>query len=234
MARVAARHGVASLHFINAPNAPLTVAPYGSTTARLSNNPISLGVPGPNGETMVTDFAIGSMAINSIRRLHERGEKLPEACVIGPDGQLSDDPAAFLHGPGAMLPFGGFKGYALGVFAEILAGALAGGGVHDGPPPAKPMNINNMLSLYIDAGAFVGLDAYLASTASLGDFVRAAPQVKAGATTAIPGDRARAAVARQLAEGIEFDASLQKSLSEAAGKAGVTDAAKERWPTRFQ
>ena len=50
--------------------------------------------------------------------------------TLGPSGQISTDPAD-LHGPppGAILPFGEHKGYALALVVEALAGALTGGGV---------------------------------------------------------------------------------------------------------
>ena len=38
---------------------------------------------------------------------------------------------------GALLPFGGHKGYALAVVTELLAGALSGGPTHPAGQPAR-------------------------------------------------------------------------------------------------
>ena len=70
---------------------------------------------------------MAEVAVNTIKVAAARGERLPSRCVFDSNGELTDDPAAFLQSPSrAMLGFGGFKGYALGVFAEIFAGAISG------------------------------------------------------------------------------------------------------------
>ena len=57
--------------------------------------------------------------------LHRRaGQPLPEGWAIDADGQPTTDPAAALAG--AMLPFGGHKGSAIGTMIELLAGVMIG------------------------------------------------------------------------------------------------------------
>ena len=51
---------------------------------------------------------------------------LPEGVAIDPDGQPTRDPTAARLG--ALLPFGGYKGYGLGFIVQAL-GVLAGSGM---------------------------------------------------------------------------------------------------------
>ena len=57
--------------------------------------------------------------------LHRRaGKRLPEGWAIDADGRPTTDPEAALAG--AMLPFGGHKGSAIGTMIELLAGIMIG------------------------------------------------------------------------------------------------------------
>jgi LDH2 family malate/lactate/ureidoglycolate dehydrogenase len=59
--------------------------------------------------------------------LRERlGELLPKGVAIGPDGGPTRDPALARRG-GALLPFGGYKGFGLALMVQAL-GVLAGSG----------------------------------------------------------------------------------------------------------
>lgn len=52
------------------------------------------------------------------------GHKMPEGVGIDGDGRPSTDPNEVLKG--AMLPFGGYKGSAIALMVELLAGSLIG------------------------------------------------------------------------------------------------------------
>lgn len=200
-AEIAAARGIASLHFINAPNSPSTIAPPGIREARLTSNPIAMGAPHPDGD-IILDFAVAEIAVNAIKLAAERGERLPIPCVFDDRGELTDDPAAFLHSPSRAMPaFGGFKGYGLGVFAEIFAGAIAGGTVNAGRPEGPP--VNNMLSFYLDPAAFRPFDAYAEAMRQLAAWLG---RPDAGGNEApVPGDRSRARREKGIGEGVEVD-----------------------------
>ena len=64
-------------------------------------------------------------------RRQERGQAGAEGVAIDPSGEPTRDPNVMYSEPhGALLPFGGHKGYALAVVTELLAGALSGGPTH--------------------------------------------------------------------------------------------------------
>ena len=86
------------------------------------------------------------------------------------------DPAVFYGPPvGALLPFGGHKGYGLSIFCEIFAGALSGGQTTHPQNATAGRLVNNMLSLVFDAESFCGADAFKAEIGRLAAWVKASP-----------------------------------------------------------
>src|SRR4029453_3401302 len=94
-------------------------------------------------------------------QLHLRdGKPLPPGWAIDAAGNQTTDPAAALAG--AQLPFGGYKGAAIALMIELLAGALIGevfsfeasaSDTNDGGPP-----VGGELLIAIDPGRCLGHD----------------------------------------------------------------------------
>jgi uncharacterized oxidoreductase len=140
-----AAEGFASVHFVNVLSTPL-VAPWGGADARLATNPFCVGVP-LDAEPLILDYATSAVAFGKVRVAHDAGVPMAERLLMDAAGRPTTDPAAmFADPPGALLPFGGHKGFALALMCEIIGGALSGGKVLDRNPRPNPM-INNMLSL---------------------------------------------------------------------------------------
>ena len=100
------------------------VAPAGGTKPVYGTNPMAFGFPRENQPPLVFDQASSASARGEIQ-LHRRdGKPLPDGWAIDSHGQPTNDPAAALEG--AQLPFGGYKGAALALMVELLAGALIG------------------------------------------------------------------------------------------------------------
>ena len=84
--------------------------------------------------------------------LQAEGTPLWGHCIIDADGQPTTDPRRFYsRPPGALLPFGGHKGYGLSVITEIFAEALTGNGCCE--TQAQRL-CNGMLSIVFDPKAF--------------------------------------------------------------------------------
>ncbi len=101
-----------------------TVAPAGGNRPLLGTNPFAFGWPRPGALPYVFDFATSVAARGEIELHRRAGKPLPEGWAMDADGNPTTDPEAALAG--AMLPFGGHKGSAIGTMIELLAGVMIG------------------------------------------------------------------------------------------------------------
>ena len=224
-AEQAAAADMISLHFVNTSGAGILVAPFGGSDRRLSVNPIAMGVPRPGAEPIIHDMSTGIIAAGKVRVAQNKGEPVPEGCLIDASGQPTRDPAAlFADPPGALLTVGGHKGYGLSIFCEILAGALTGGGSSHPDNPDADRVVNNMLSILIDPGRMAGMAAMVGDLARLEGWVKASPPATPGGEILFPGEPERRLKARRLSEGLALDANTLDQLRTAARSVGVPEA----------
>ena len=86
-------------------------------------------MPLPGEPPFVLDMATSAVAQGKLRVAHNKGAKIPLGWLIDREGNPTDDPRWGVVQPfGAMLTFGGHKGYGMAVACELLGGALTGGG----------------------------------------------------------------------------------------------------------
>lgn len=100
------------------------VAPAGGTQPVYGTNPMAFGFPREKQPPLVFDQASSASARGEIQLHLREGKSLPDGWAIDRDGKPTNDPAEALAG--AQLPFGGYKGAALALMVELLAGALIG------------------------------------------------------------------------------------------------------------
>lgn len=105
-------------------NADPAVAAFGGKNRLLGTNPLAVGIPS-NDEPVVIDFATSSLAEGKLRVARANGSQIPLGALIDKDGKESINPDDFYDG-GALLPFGGHKGYCMSLMIELLGGALSG------------------------------------------------------------------------------------------------------------
>ena len=223
-AEQAAAAGLISLHFVNTSGAGILVAPFGGSDRRLSVNPIAMGVPRPGAEPIIHDMSTGIIAAGKVRVAQNKGELVPEGCLIDAQGQPTRDPAAlFADPPGALLTVGGHKGYGLSIFCEVLAGALTGGGSSHPDNPDADRVVNNMLSILIDPERMAGMARVAADLARLEGWVKASPPAKPGGEILFPGEPERRLKARRLAQGLPLDANTLDQVRTAARSVGVPE-----------
>jgi delta1-piperideine-2-carboxylate reductase len=101
-----------------------TVAPTGGNKPLLGTNPFAFAWPREGRPPYVFDFATSVAARGEIELHRRAGKPLPEGWAIDASGNPTTDPDAALAG--AMLPFGGHKGSAIGTMIELLAGIMIG------------------------------------------------------------------------------------------------------------
>jgi LDH2 family malate/lactate/ureidoglycolate dehydrogenase len=97
------------------------MAPYGAAEAVISTNPIGIGIP-TDEAPLILDMATSERAFYFIALAKALGERIPDTWGIDGSGQPVTDPSQVT----AVLPFGGYKGYALAVMLEIMTGPFLG------------------------------------------------------------------------------------------------------------
>jgi delta1-piperideine-2-carboxylate reductase len=116
-----AAHGLAAIACVN--YAPV-VAPFGGSEAIFGTNPISFAWPRPGKRPAVFDLATAAMAQGEVQIAARDGFDVPEGTGLDRHGQATTDPAEILEG--VQLPFGGYKGSAIALMVELLAGGATG------------------------------------------------------------------------------------------------------------
>jgi uncharacterized oxidoreductase len=224
-AEQAAAAGLVSLHFVNVIARPI-VAPHGGARAGFGTNPFAAGVPLTGRPPFVLDFATSVIAQGKTRVAYNKGEALPEGCVLDDQGRPSTDPRWSVVPPfGAILAFGAHKGYGLAALCELLGGALAAGLVGHREDGSRKRVLNGMLSVLIDpaalGGGAGGAAAFAAEAEAFADSLRALPPREGFDRVQLAGDAERATRARREAEGVPVDATTWREILEAAASLGV-------------
>ena len=98
---VVATAGLLSLHFVNTSGFGLLVAPFGGIDRRLSANPIAASVPRRNDPPIVLDISTCAIAEGKIKVPRNRGQTVPENCIIDHDGRPTVNPKRFSADPPA-------------------------------------------------------------------------------------------------------------------------------------
>ncbi len=185
-AEVLAGAGLASMIWCNADPC---VAPFGGTERLLGTNPFAAGVPVAGGDDVVLDFATAAVAEGKLRVARAAGESIPSGAVIDAKGRPTTDPNDFYDG-GALLPFGGHKGYGLSVVVELLGGALSG---NHPSIASRYVSGNGLVITAYDPAAFgerADFDSDVSETAAR---LRAATPVDEERPVLLPGDAEGAA-----------------------------------------
>lgn len=143
-------------------NAPSSMAPWGGRKAFLGTNPISISVPAAECLPIVFDMATSVVARGKIILAAKKGEKIPEGWAINKDGEVTTDAQEALNG--AVLPFGGPKGYAIALLIDVFSGILSGAAF--GPHInnlytnlSDPQNVGHFF-MAIDINKFVDIDLF--------------------------------------------------------------------------
>jgi len=83
--------------------------------------------PRPGKNPLVYDMATAAMAMGDVMVAARDGHKVPLGTGLNKDGKETTDPKEITKGSGGvLLPFGGYKGSAIAMMVELLAGALVG------------------------------------------------------------------------------------------------------------
>jgi len=191
-----ARAGLVGMHSVSS---RAHVAAPGSRDPVTGTNPIAFGFPTAE-EPFVVDLGTSAFMGTDLIFQDRRKAVLPEGVAIDAHGQPTRDPAQ-VH---AILPFGGYKGFALAMAMQSL-GVLAGSGFGDD-------RIYGYLIMAIKPDLLVPLEDFRRDMSAMLARVKATARQPGVDEIRIPSERSMRERARNLREGIEIDRKIYDAL----------------------
>jgi LDH2 family malate/lactate/ureidoglycolate dehydrogenase len=210
---LAAERGVAA--FVTVGGLGKSVAPHGGRAGALGTNPISFGFPAAQHPPFLVDFATSAIAGGKVMVARAKGEPLPVGSMIDADGSPTRDANVYFAG-GALLPFGGHKGYGLSMVSALFSGVLTQA-AHAGERGG-----GGVLMVAIDAGAFGPADRAIADADKVMSTIKAVPPSTGVDEVLVPGEPEARARAHRLRDGIPVPDRTWAEIQETASSVGVT------------
>ena len=191
-----ARAGLIGIHSVSS---RIHVAAPGSSGPATGTNPVAFGFP-TAGEPLVIDMGAAAFMGTDLIFQERRGAVLPENVAIDAEGRPTRDPAQ-VH---AILPFGGYKGFALGLAMQAL-GVLAGSGLSSDKD-------YGYLIMAIKPDLMLPLEDFQRDMSNMLARVKATPRQPGVDEIRLPGERSSRERARNRREGIEIDRQIYDVL----------------------
>ena len=202
-------------------NANRATTPLGGMERMLGTNPIALAAPRQDGQMLSVDFATSAKSINKMQLYRQRGKPLPEDVILDKNGYPTTDPNDFFAG-GILLPVGGYKGYALNLFIDIIGGVLIGAGpgamidksIHPG---------NGTLVLALDISRWRSTGDFEERLDTLLGIVKGVPLAPGYDEILLPGELEVRAETERRRTGIPFDDETWNEIKGVAQKVGAPE-----------
>lgn len=191
------------------------VAPAGGTEPIYGTNPLAFGWPRANHPPLVIDQASSVVARGEILLHHRDGTSIPDDWALDTSGKPTTDPSAALAG--AQLPYGGYKGAAIALMVELLAGPLIGSLFSFEATELDPREdlppLGGEFVMAIDPGLF---QASFDQPEAVEHSERLFAKILEQDGTRLPSDRRYEARRRTVTSGIDIPRSLHEQLVEMA------------------
>jgi hydroxycarboxylate dehydrogenase B len=207
--------GMAAMMLVNTGGHGQWVAPFGGTVGRLATNPISIAVPTDGDASLLLDIATGVVPEGKVRARQAAGQSIPEGWIIDHQGRPATEPRE-LYGPprGAILSFGGHKGFGLAMLIDALAGGLSGAGCCT--EASAPMNgeTDGVFLVAVKIAAFAPLLEFQATIGRLVHHVKSSPPASGLAEVLVPGELEAKTRRDRLREGIPLEPAIWEDLMQ--------------------
>lgn len=167
------------------------VAPYGGRKKAIGANPVAIGIPAGKLRPVVLDMSTSVVAGGKVALCAQQNKKIPLGWLLDENGNPTTDPnKLFKDGDirvlaGALLPMAGYKGFGLGLAAEILGGVLTGYGTANNPDYKEG---NGSFIVAVDVSKFVPAKEFGKKVDALLKYVKAVPADSETKEILIPGE----------------------------------------------
>lgn len=200
---------------------PPSMALPGMTRPVIGNNPMALGFPTGDDRPINIDLACSVVARGNIVMAESEGIPIPLGWAMDKYGQPTEDPAEAMRG--ALEPMGGYKGLALAMMVDLLAGVVTGAS-ESAVPLDGTSSVARSASSGVGAVIIVINVAATQSSSTLYEGVdrwRRHLHEVGGERVRIPGQRGAEERAQQLGKGVVVRPYTFQSLLTLADEAGL-------------
>ena len=203
-------------------NAPPVMAPTGSRERALGNNPYAVAAPTRGRPAFVFDIATSVVAGRKVIAAAQAEHAVPLGWLLDPLGNPSTDPRDFTRG-GALVPFGGHKGYGLALAFEVFAGVLTGAGIGSETQGRthEPAGGVGHVFRAVNVSAFMPLEAFHDRMDLLIDQMKAAGKAPGVSDVLIPGEMAHGNEMASNTLGVPLATETLKALTGLASTLGI-------------
>ena len=200
-------------------NTSPSVLPWGGRVPMLGTNPICVAIPSGQDIPIILDMATSAVARGKIESAAKEGKPIPEGWAVDENGEPTTDPIAALKG--ALLPFGGPKGYGLSFIVDIVSGALAGAAcgkdVCSLYPEEQKCNAGHFF-LAINVDSFIPIRDFKAAVDKVVLELRSSPPAPGYTSVLIPGEIEHRTEQKRLLEGIPLSKETWQRLKKLCEK----------------
>ena len=210
-----ARADLIGLHTVGSAS---LVAPPGAARPAYGTNPVAFGFP-MQGDPLVIDVSTAAFPGTELDFYKLLGLSLPAGVALDAEGNPTTDPEAAKRG--ALLPFGGHKGFALGLAMQAL-GVLAGSGMN----AAKDYGY---LIIAMRPDLLLPLDDFKRELARMLSRIKSVPRQPGVSEIRLPSEQSYRSRERALREGIEIDRIVHERLTELARQRVPQDTPRRRF-----
>jgi LDH2 family malate/lactate/ureidoglycolate dehydrogenase len=198
------------------------VVPWGGRVPMLGTNPICIAIPSGQDIPIILDMATSATARGKIEEAAKEGKPIPGGWAVDENGRPTTDPIAALKG--ALLPFGGPKGYCLSFIIDILSGCLAGAAYGKNVislyPEDHRCNIGQFF-LAIDVNAFIPIKEFKDAVDKAVHEIKLCPTSPGYSEILVPGEIEHRIELKRLKEGIPLTDEVWRQIEKISEETNV-------------
>ncbi len=200
----------------------VSAVPFGGAKPVFGTNPFAAGIPAGAEPDVLIDFATTAVAAGKIDVARAKKEPLPPGSIVDREGRPTTNPEDYYDG-GALLPFGGHKGYALSVMVEFLGRILTGADAFaEGERGGPVYGHSGALVVAIAADVFADSALYESTADATIHRLKAVPPAPGSLGVLLPGEPEARSRQERLASGIPLADDTWSDLLKTAEALGVS------------
>ena len=205
-------------------NADANMTAPGARFRVIGNNPFAYAAPAGSEKPIVLDIAMSTVAAGKINAAQARGLKIPDTWLADKDGLPTTDPSVYEFS-GALLPFGGHKGYGLAVMVEVLGAVLTGAAVTTdvkswGLYPGDPTGTGHAF-IAIDIAAMMPVELFKQRMDAMIRRIKESPKAKGSERIYLPGEMEWERREMALKQGISLPEDVIANLKRLGEESGI-------------